>query len=89
MESVKGEEMKIGGEGGIRTLGTVQHRTLTFQASPFNHSGTSPYSWTKLYIFGLTADFNLLAATWHPAPPDSRIYCDGHLTADARKGRQF
>ena len=33
----------IGGEGGIRTLGTAQHRTLTFQASPFNHSGTSPY----------------------------------------------
>jgi hypothetical protein len=33
----------IGGEGGIRTLGTAQHRTLTFQASPFNHSGTSPF----------------------------------------------
>ena len=31
-----------GGEGGIRTLGTAQHRTLTFQASPFNRSGTSP-----------------------------------------------
>ena len=31
-----------GGEGGIRTLDTAQHRILTFQASPFNHSGTSP-----------------------------------------------
>ena len=31
-----------GGEGGIRTLGTAQHRTLTFQASTFNHSATSP-----------------------------------------------
>ena len=31
-----------GGEGGIRTLGTVQHRTPAFQASPFDRSGTSP-----------------------------------------------
>ena len=35
---------EIGGEGGIRTLGTATNRTLTFQASPFDHSGTSPYS---------------------------------------------
>ena len=29
------------GEGGIRTLGT-REGTLTFQASPIDHSGTSP-----------------------------------------------
>ncbi len=38
----KGALCVSGGEGGIRTLGTVQHRTLAFQASPFDHSGTSP-----------------------------------------------
>jgi hypothetical protein len=38
----KGAFFVSGGEGGIRTLGTAQHRTLTFQASPFDHSGTSP-----------------------------------------------
>ncbi len=32
----------FGGEGGIRTLGTAINRTHAFQASPFNHSGTSP-----------------------------------------------
>ena len=32
-----------GGEEGIRTPGTIA-RTLAFQASPFDHSGTSPYS---------------------------------------------
>ena len=31
-----------------RTLGTAQHRTLTFQASPFNHSGTSPATGTLI-----------------------------------------
>src|SRR5690606_18118683 len=30
-----------GGEGGIRTHGTVA-RTLDFESSPFDHSGTSP-----------------------------------------------
>ena len=30
-----------GGEGGIRTHGTV-NRTLDFESSPFDHSGTSP-----------------------------------------------
>ena len=31
----------FGGEGGIRTHGTV-NRTLDFESSPFDHSGTSP-----------------------------------------------
>ena len=31
-----------GGEGGIRTLGTVT-RTTVFETVPFNHSGTSPH----------------------------------------------
>jgi hypothetical protein len=30
-----------GGEGGIRTHGTLS-RTLVFKTSPFNRSGTSP-----------------------------------------------
>ena len=34
-------EIKTGGERGIRTLDT-RERILTFQASPFSHSGTSP-----------------------------------------------
>jgi hypothetical protein len=33
----------LGGEGGIRTLGTVA-RTLVFETSQFNHSCTSPCS---------------------------------------------
>jgi hypothetical protein len=33
-----------GGEGGIRTHGTVS-RTLAFEASTFNRSVTSPRSW--------------------------------------------
>ncbi len=32
-----------GGERGIRTLDTAQHRIHAFQASPFNHSGISPF----------------------------------------------
>ena len=32
---------RYGGEGGIRTHGTVP-RTLAFEASTFNHSVTSP-----------------------------------------------
>jgi hypothetical protein len=31
----------IGGEGGIRTLGTVAHTTV-FETVPFDRSGTSP-----------------------------------------------
>ena len=37
-------EKKNGGEGGIRTHGTVS-RTLAFEASTFNRSVTSPRSW--------------------------------------------
>ena len=32
----------IGGETGIRTLGTVASTTV-FETAPFNHSGTSPH----------------------------------------------
>ena len=32
----------IGGEGGIRTLGT-RKRTTVFETAPFDHSGTSPF----------------------------------------------
>ena len=34
-------DIAVGGEGGIRTLGTVS-RTTVFETVPFNHSGTSP-----------------------------------------------
>ncbi len=36
------QEWGDGGQGGIRTLGTVS-RTHAFQASPFDHSGTCPW----------------------------------------------
>jgi hypothetical protein len=36
--------MFYGGEGGIRTHGTVP-RTLAFEASTFNRSVTSPMLW--------------------------------------------
>ncbi len=35
------KDSRIGGEGGIRTLGTF-YRTPDFQSGPFDHSGTSP-----------------------------------------------
>jgi hypothetical protein len=35
--------LMVGGEGGIRTHGTVT-RTTVFETVPFDHSGTSP-SW--------------------------------------------
>jgi hypothetical protein len=31
----------LGGEGGIRTLGTLTRSTV-FETAPFDHSGTSP-----------------------------------------------
>ena len=37
-----------GGEGGIRTHGTVP-RTLAFEASTFNHSVTSP-QWSEYLV---------------------------------------
>ena len=40
----------IGGEGGIRTLGTVA-RALDFESSPFDHSGTSPKNGAKMRCF--------------------------------------
>ena len=33
---------QIGGEGGIRTLGSPKG-SLDFESSPFGHSGTSPF----------------------------------------------
>jgi hypothetical protein len=40
----------IGGEGGIRTHGT-ENRTLDFESSPFDHSGTSPFNADITRIF--------------------------------------
>ncbi|GBR32317.1 hypothetical protein AA0475_2102 [Acetobacter peroxydans] len=37
-----GWEGKFGGEGGIRTLGTIA-RTTVFETAPFDRSGTSPW----------------------------------------------
>ena len=39
-----------GGEGGIRTHGT-ENRTLDFESSPFDHSGTSPAKDCEFYSF--------------------------------------
>jgi hypothetical protein len=41
LETVGDQAGESGGEGGIRTHGTVS-RTLAFEASTFNHSVTSP-----------------------------------------------
>ncbi len=46
--SLLGIRIKGGGEGGIRTHGTVP-RTLAFEASTFNHSVTSP-QWSRLLV---------------------------------------
>ena len=40
----------VGGEGGIRTHGT-ENRTLDFESSPFDHSGTSPRLGSEYYAF--------------------------------------
>ena len=34
----------IGGEGGIRTHGTLAGTTV-FETAPIDHSGTSPHEW--------------------------------------------
>ncbi len=67
-----------GGEGGIRTLGTVQHRTLAFQASPFNHSGTSPDSGVlirgRAAILGDVVSFgNVVRCLSRPALAEYRV----------------
>ena len=58
--------MIIGGEGGIRTHGTLA-RTPVFKTGPFNHSGTSPTA-QNIPIFseyGRLADEGLfLGAGW-------------------------
>ena len=45
---LQGLAMKVCGDGGIRTPGTLA-RTLDFESSPINRSGTSP--WAKLIKF--------------------------------------
>ena len=44
----KSATYRYGGEGGIRTHGTVS-RTLAFEASAFNRSATSPRSFDVLF----------------------------------------
>ena len=43
---IDGDKCKNGGEGGIRTHGTLT-RTTVFETAPFNRSGTSPRDQTK------------------------------------------
>jgi hypothetical protein len=51
--------IKNGGEGGIRTLGTVA-RALDFESSPFDHSGTSPKNHgAKIRFYLKEEDFKL------------------------------
>ena len=42
-------DYKIGGEGGIRTLGTLAS-TPAFQAGSFDHSDTSPKGYKSIKI---------------------------------------
>ena len=55
----KAPKNRAGGEEEIRTLGTVTG-TLAFQASPFDHSGTSPFfiQTTNLQVFSLFPKFH-------------------------------
>jgi hypothetical protein len=54
--------MIIGGEGGIRTLGTLARSTV-FETAPFDHSGTSPREASQLLSDKPAA--NQMRA-WHP-----------------------
>lgn len=40
-----GGALENGGEGGIRTHGTIASTTV-FETAPFDHSGTSPHVWS-------------------------------------------
>ena len=53
------DHCKHGGEGGIRTHGTVS-RTLAFEASTFNRSVTSPRSVTLFYQTGCCRGYGVL-----------------------------
>lgn len=51
MDSWRATRRENGGEGGIRTLGTIT-RTTVFETAPFDHSGTSPHmSWAWSWPF--------------------------------------
>jgi hypothetical protein len=67
-----------GGEGGIRTLGTAQHRTHAFQASPFNHSGTSPNSDIRMHWKG--GNFRGCGPLWQCSALRNRA-CTGRVSA--------
>ncbi len=46
--STPDERSEDGGEGGIRTLGPLARSTV-FETAPFDHSGTSPFSYLDLH----------------------------------------
>ncbi len=52
-----------GGEGGIRTPGTVT-RTPHFECGPFNHSGTSPFGGTNIGVFWESAGGRVQGKFW-------------------------
>ena len=62
-----------GGEGGIRTHGTLA-RTLVFKTSPLNHSGTSPAA-QNIPIF--SEDGRYLVRVFFGVGRDSRIRREG------------
>ena len=57
-----------GGEGGIRTHGTVS-RTLAFEASAFNRSATSPRSFDKYFSRQLRCGLRLIGDLWQKLTP--------------------
>ena len=71
--------MLNGGEGGIRTLGTAQHRTLTFQASTFNHSVTSPN--LGIHIRWKGGNFRGCGQLWQCCALRKQV-CTGRVSAD-------
>ena len=68
-----------GGEGGIRTHGTVT-RTLDFESSPFDHSGTSPRSGVVYRLVRWLARSSRRAAVFSQIPATTRVSADRPCT---------
>lgn len=71
---------KYGGEGGIRTLGTLARSTV-FETAPIDHSGTSP---SGSALFGALAGGNQGA----PAPGCAVSSAPGSARLDADPARR-
>ena len=60
--------MKFGGETGIRTLGTLI-RTMVFETTPFDHSGTSPMAVLATQTAAVNQSKHACFVDWQPLSP--------------------